>query len=136
LTQEFRCKSAFATGAGAGFGRDFVLALPETGARIAVADFRSAATAKAVTKIDALGGTDFMINNAARLLLKYSQRPDKLKRQEIHDLFPVNVIGRGEISDITALMPFPRTPASSFITGETIRCSGGFPLSTGWGEAV
>lgn len=247
---ELNGQSAFITGAGSGFGRDFGRALAECGAAVAIADIDAAAAERVAaeirasggnaiaiicdvadkaaidaatsTAISAFGGIDILINNAGRHLSRYSQRFDLLTDAEIRGLFDVNVMGvinctlacapsmaergggavvnissisgymvdtpyavsklavrgltttfaaelgrsnirvnaiapglmateaaladvppqifedyanrlqalcrRGEMADVTAAMLFLCSPAARFITGETIRVSGGYPL--------
>ncbi|GFG73848.1 SDR family NAD(P)-dependent oxidoreductase [Mycobacterium botniense] len=117
----FQGKTAFVTGGAVGFGRAFARALTSEGAAVAIADIdadtaeRTAAEltshgaqviavpcdvadehqvdrAVAVT-IKRFDGIDILINNAGLHLTKYNQPFGVLSRDDIRDLFNVNVIG-------------------------------------------
>jgi 3-oxoacyl-[acyl-carrier protein] reductase len=117
----FDNKVAFITGGAVGFGRAFGVALAHEGAAVALADIDGAAArqtalemqasgARAIAvecdvadeaqvgsavaeTIEELGGIDILINNAGRHLTKYNQPFSLLPRQDLRDLFDVNVFG-------------------------------------------
>jgi 3-oxoacyl-[acyl-carrier protein] reductase len=117
----FHRKTAFITGGATGLGRAFARALSGEGASVAIADIDRAAADRAVAEltaegaraiavtcdvadeqqvdvaagqaIDQLGGIDILINNAGRHLTKYNQPFSVLSRDDIRELFDVNVIG-------------------------------------------
>lgn len=117
----FRGRTAVITGGAIGFGRAFARALTAEGACVAimdidtemadrtvaeltshgarviavpcdVADEQQVDTAVGVT-IEKFGGIDILINNAGRHLMKYNQPFGLLSRDDIRELFNVNVIG-------------------------------------------
>ncbi|BBZ11249.1 SDR family NAD(P)-dependent oxidoreductase [Mycobacterium branderi] len=117
----FRGRTAVITGGAIGFGRAFARALTAEGACVAimdidaetaertvaeltsqgaraiavpcdVADEQQVDTAVGVT-IEKFGGIDILINNAGRHLMKYNQPFGMLSRDDIRELFDVNVIG-------------------------------------------
>jgi 3-oxoacyl-[acyl-carrier protein] reductase len=117
----FDGKVAFITGAAIGFGRAFGLALGREGASVAVADidldaarvtaekfggdgFKAMAVrcdvaddAEVREAVDAvnqeLGPVDVLINNAGKHLTRYNQPFSVLPREDLRELFDVNVIG-------------------------------------------
>jgi NAD(P)-dependent dehydrogenase (short-subunit alcohol dehydrogenase family) len=117
----FDGKVALITGAGAGFGAAFARALAAEGAAIAVSDIDLTVAEKVVAELAAegrealavrcdvadaeavddaaaatiarFGGIDILINNAGRHLTKYNQPFRVLTRQDVRDLFDVNVHG-------------------------------------------
>jgi 3-oxoacyl-[acyl-carrier protein] reductase len=117
----FEGRTAFITGGAVGFGRAFARALIDEGAGVVLADIdvdaagRTAdelvsAGGKAIavdcdvadadrvdaavtTAIDRFGGLDIVINNAGLHLTKYNQPFGALSRNEIRNLFDVNVMG-------------------------------------------
>jgi 3-oxoacyl-[acyl-carrier protein] reductase len=117
----FQRKTAFITGGAAGLGRAFAGALAGEGARVAIADIDRAAADRTVaelisegaqaiavtcdvadehqvntavgTALEQLGGIDILINNAGRHLSKYNQPFHVLSRDDLRELFEVNVIG-------------------------------------------
>jgi 3-oxoacyl-[acyl-carrier protein] reductase len=112
---------ALITGGAIGFGRAFARALVAEGAAVALADIdtdmaeRTAAElvsagghaiavscdvadwnqvdAAVATVVRRFGGVDILINNAGLHLTKYNQPFSVLSRNEIRELFDVNVIG-------------------------------------------
>ena len=117
----FAGRVAFITGGAVGFGRAFARALTAEGAAVAIADIdldageRTAAELRAdgfralavqcdvsdevavdaavARTIEEFGGVDILINNAGLHLLHYNQPFGVLPRNELRDLFNVNVIG-------------------------------------------
>jgi NAD(P)-dependent dehydrogenase (short-subunit alcohol dehydrogenase family) len=117
----FEHKVVVITGAGAGFGAAFAAAFAAEGAAVAVTDIDLDAAQRVAAQItgngqkaiavrcdiadpeqvDAMvaataaefGGIDVLINNAGRHLTKYSQPFREQSRQDLHDLFEVNVHG-------------------------------------------
>lgn len=117
----FHRKIAFITGGATGLGRAFARALTGEGASVAIADIDRAAADRAAAELTAegaraiavtcdvadeqqvdaavglaiqqLGGIDILINNAGRHLTKYNQPFSVLSRDDIRELFEVNVIG-------------------------------------------
>jgi 3-oxoacyl-[acyl-carrier protein] reductase len=117
----FAEKVAFITGGGIGFGRAFGRALAAEGASIAIADVDLVAGRQAASELESagyralavecdvadetqvgaavastvseLGGIDLLINNAGKHLTKYNQPFSVLPRQDLRDLFDVNVVG-------------------------------------------
>jgi NAD(P)-dependent dehydrogenase (short-subunit alcohol dehydrogenase family) len=117
----FEGRVAFITGGGVGFGRAFARALADEGAAVVIADIDRAAadalveelvgkghSALAVTcdvadeqQVDAalaatvveFGGLDILVNNAGKHLTKYNMPFSTLTRDEVRDLFAVNVMG-------------------------------------------
>ncbi|WP_203802148.1 SDR family NAD(P)-dependent oxidoreductase [Mycobacterium heckeshornense] len=117
----FHRKTAFITGGATGLGRAFARALTGEGASVAIADIDRAAADRAAAELTAegarvvavtcdvaneqhvdtavglaieqLGGIDILINNAGRHLTKYNQPFSVLSRDDIRELFEVNVIG-------------------------------------------
>lgn len=118
---KFTGSTAFITGGAVGFGRAFGRALVAEGANVALADVdvdaaeqtaaelvSSGGAAIAVgcdvadadqvdgavaTTIDRFGGIDIVINNAGLHLTKYNRPFGELAREDIRNLFDVNVIG-------------------------------------------
>jgi 3-oxoacyl-[acyl-carrier protein] reductase len=112
---------AFITGAGMGFGRAFARSLSAEGAAVVIADIDGAAgdaladelsavgrqamavvcdvadehqVQKAVdAAVEQFGGIDILINNAGKHLTKYNQPFSVLERNDIRELFDVNVMG-------------------------------------------
>jgi 3-oxoacyl-[acyl-carrier protein] reductase len=117
----FDRRTAVITGGAIGFGRAFARALVAEGATVALADIdidmagRTAAElvsagghaiavpcdvadnnqvdAAVATVVRRFGGVDILINNAGLHLTKYNQPFSVLSRNEIRQLFDVNVIG-------------------------------------------
>ncbi|AGB26438.1 dehydrogenase of unknown specificity, short-chain alcohol dehydrogenase like protein [Mycobacterium sp. JS623] len=117
----FENRTALITGAAIGFGRAFARALAAEGAKVVLADIdvdgaehtaaelvSGGAHAIAVDcdvadadQVDAavataaghFGGIDIVINNAGLHLMKYNQPFGALSRDDIRDLFDVNVMG-------------------------------------------
>ncbi|HYZ69634.1 MAG TPA: SDR family oxidoreductase [Mycobacterium sp.] len=117
----FKNRTAVITGGAIGFGRAFARALVGEGASVVIADIdsdmanhtaaelvSSGAQALAVncdvadaeqvdaavaTTLDRFGGIDIVINNAGLHLMKYNQPFGELSRNEIRNLFDVNVMG-------------------------------------------
>src|SRR4051812_28653346 len=117
----FQNRTAVITGGAVGFGRAFARALVAEGAAVVLADIdtdmaeRTAAEvvstggqaiavdcdvadpdgvdAAVATSIARFGGIDIVINNAGLHLTKYNQPFGALSRNEIRDLFDVNVMG-------------------------------------------
>lgn len=118
---KFTGSTAFITGGAVGFGRAFGRALVAEGANVALADVdvdaaeqtaaelvSSGGAAIAVgcdvadadqvdaavaTTTDRFGGIDIVINNAGLHLTKYNKPFGELAREDIRNLFDVNVIG-------------------------------------------
>jgi NAD(P)-dependent dehydrogenase (short-subunit alcohol dehydrogenase family) len=118
---KFSGSTAFITGGAVGFGRAFGRALVAEGASVALADVdvdaaeqtaaelvSSGGAAIAVgcdvtdadqvdaavaTTTDRFGGIDIVINNAGLHLMKYNRPFGELAREDIRNLFDVNVIG-------------------------------------------
>jgi NAD(P)-dependent dehydrogenase (short-subunit alcohol dehydrogenase family) len=121
MSQRFADKVAFITGAGAGFGRGFADALAAEGAAIAIADVNAEVGERAAKElegtgaralavqcdvadpaqvddavaatIERFGGIDILINNAGKHLTKYNQPFTVLSRDDMRELFDVNVLG-------------------------------------------
>jgi len=117
----FAGKVAFITGAAIGFGRAFGRALAAEGASIAVVDvdldgaratadeFRARGSKAMAVRCDVaddaqvraaveavseeLGAVDVLINNAGKHLTRYNQPFSVLPREDLRELFDVNVIG-------------------------------------------
>jgi NAD(P)-dependent dehydrogenase (short-subunit alcohol dehydrogenase family) len=117
----FENRTAVITGGAIGFGRAFARALVAEGARVVIADVDSDTAKSTVaelvssggqvlavdcdvadvdqvdaavaTTVDRFGGIDIVINNAGLHLTKYNQPFGALSRNEIRDLFDVNVMG-------------------------------------------
>jgi 3-oxoacyl-[acyl-carrier protein] reductase len=117
----FNERTAVITGGAVGFGRAFARSLVAEGASVALADVDADAAeqtaaelvssggqaiavtcdvadadqvdAAVETTIDRFGGIDIVINNAGLHLTKYNRPFGELSRDEIRDLFDVNVIG-------------------------------------------
>jgi 3-oxoacyl-[acyl-carrier protein] reductase len=117
----FADKVVLITGAGAGFGASFAQAYAAEGAAVAVTDIDLPAAEKVVAELTAaghqaiavqldvadgdavdraveqvvahFGGVDVLVNNAGRHLMKYNQPFRVLTRQDVRDLFDVNVHG-------------------------------------------
>jgi NAD(P)-dependent dehydrogenase (short-subunit alcohol dehydrogenase family) len=118
---KFEGRTAVITGGAIGFGRAFARALVAEGASVVIADIddetaeHTAAAlitaggqalavhcdvadaeqvdAAVATTVDRFGGIDIVINNAGLHLTKYNQPFGVLSRNEIRDLFDVNVMG-------------------------------------------
>jgi 3-oxoacyl-[acyl-carrier protein] reductase len=117
----FADKVALITGGAVGFGRQFGRALAAEGAAVVIADVdvdaaereaqelaaqghralavecdvadEHAVDATVARAVEAFGGVDLLINNAARHLSKYNRPFSTLTRDEVRGLFEVNVIG-------------------------------------------
>jgi 3-oxoacyl-[acyl-carrier protein] reductase len=117
----FENRTAMITGGAIGFGRAFARALVTEGASVVIADIdadmaeRTAASlvsnggqaiavdcdvadtervdAAVDAAIERFGGIDIVINNAGLHLMKYNQPFGMLSRNEIRNLFDVNVMG-------------------------------------------
>ena len=117
----FENRTAMITGGAIGFGRAFARALVAEGASVVIADIdadmaeRTAASlvsnggqaiavdcdvadtervdAAVDATIERFGGIDIVINNAGLHLMKYNQPFGMLSRNEIRNLFDVNVMG-------------------------------------------
>jgi 3-oxoacyl-[acyl-carrier protein] reductase len=117
----FQSRTAVITGGAIGFGRAFARALVAEGANVVIADVdvemaeRTAAElvsagghaiavncdvadpdrvdAAVATTLERLGGIDIVINNAGLHLTKYNQPFGALSRNDIRNLFDVNVMG-------------------------------------------
>ena len=116
----FQDKVALITGAATGFGRAFARAFAAEGASVVVIDTdRDGATSTAQEindygkalavecniadpdrvesmvrrAIDAFGGVDLLVNNAARHFHRFGQPFSKLPREDLRELIDVNVFG-------------------------------------------
>src|SRR5438552_3540898 len=117
----FANRTAVITGGAIGFGRAFARALAGEGANVAIADIDAETSehtaaelvsaggraiavncdvadadqvdAAVATTVRRFGGIDIVINNAGLHLTKYNQPFGVLTRQEIRNLFDVNVMG-------------------------------------------
>ena len=117
----FAGRTAVITGGAIGFGRAFARALVTEGANVVIADIDSQTAeqtaaelvstggraiavdcdvadaarvdAMVATATDRFGGIDIVINNAGLHLTKYNQPFSALSRNDIRDLFDVNVMG-------------------------------------------
>ena len=147
-------KVALITGGGRGFGQAFGTALAARGAHVVLADIDGDAAAKAAAEITANGGRasaaacdvadedgvaamidevtaehgviDILVNNAGLHSAAYNKPSAEIG---------VAVMGQqildraGEERDIVEALLFLVSPAASFVTGETLRVTGGFALS-------
>ncbi len=121
MTNDLAEKILVVTGGGAGFGEAFCATFAELGARIAILDVDMKAASRVAERVtasggrslvlecdvaneaqveqamgkvvDAFGGVDVLINNAALHLRKYNQPFHQLTRDEHRALLDVNVMG-------------------------------------------
>jgi len=140
LDQAHHGRVAVITGGGRGFGQAFGTALAARGAHVVLADIDADAAEAAASKLAVRGVTvqlarefaadGIRVNAIAPGLIFTDTIRAELGRDEAARVMGQQILPReGQERDIVDALLFLVSPAASFVTGETLRVSGGFALS-------